>query len=211
MTEHPNLAAALVAALADLTVVTKRRTADTGKYSYDYADIGDVIEDTRPTLAEHGLVALTPVHAYEGGHACTVELLHVSGESKKFDPFDFPHGKDAQSTGSMVTYHRRYALLAALGMATTDDEGATAVARVEAPPATVDPRISQANAETLIAKVEAAGLTVAEVVKLGTDGRTDDAYEVHKTEVRAVRAALDRLTPAPGQEPVIDPEVAHAG
>jgi hypothetical protein len=201
MIDHPNLAAALVAALADLTVVTKRRTADTGKYSYGYADIGDVVEDTRPTLAEHGLVALTPVHAYEGGHAVTVELLHVSGESKRFEPFDFPHGKDAQATGSMVTYHRRYALLAALGMATTDDDGASAVARPVTAAEPVDPRISQANAEAMIAKIEAAGLTVSEVVKLGTEGRTDDAYEVHKTEVRAVRAALENLTPAPGEEP----------
>lgn len=204
MTEHPNLAAALVAALADLTAVTKGRTADTGKYSYSYADIADVIADTRPTLAEHGLVALTPIHGHGDGLACTVILLHASGERETFDPFPFPHGKDAQATGSMVTYHRRYALLAALGMAATDDDGATAEARPAPAVAPVDPRISRNNAEVLIAKVEAAGLTVAEVVKLGTDGRTDDAYEVHKTEVRAVRAALDRLTPAPGQEPDLE-------
>jgi hypothetical protein len=49
-----------------------------------------------------------------------------------FDPLPFPHGRDAQATGSMITYHRRYALLAALGMATgEDDDGASAVAAQE--------------------------------------------------------------------------------
>lgn len=206
MTEHPNIEAALIAALTDLTVVEKGRTANTGSYSYDYADIADVVKRTRPVLAEHGLVALTPIHDHGNGLACTVTLLHASGGRLDFGPFPFPHGKDAQATGSMVTYHRRYALVAALGMAAgDDDDGAAAVPRQEQPAAVADPRISQANAEAMIAKIEAAGLTVAEVVKLGTEGRTDDAYEVHKTEVRAVRAALDNLTPAPGQEPVIEP------
>lgn len=133
MVEHDCLAAALVAALADLTVIKKNRTANAGSYSYDYADLGDTVEATRTRLAEHGIVALTPVHGYEtGGLACTVELVHVSGETKKFDPFPFPAGRDAQATGSMVTYHRRYALTAALGLATTeDDDGAKAVAHTE--------------------------------------------------------------------------------
>lgn len=121
------LAAALVAALADLTVVAPERTANAGSYSYKYADIADVVKLTRPALAKHGLVALTPVHDHGTGLACTVRLVHTSGETMELGPFPFPHGKDAQATGSMVTYHRRYALVAALGMATgEDDDGAAA-------------------------------------------------------------------------------------
>lgn len=137
MTEHDTLAAALVAALADLTVVEKGRTVSTGSYSYGYADLGDIVIRTRPTLAEHGLVALTPVHDHGQGLACTVTILHTSGERLDLGPFPFPHGRDAQATGSMVTYHRRYALLAALGMATgDDDDGAAAAPRQQeaAPP-----------------------------------------------------------------------------
>jgi hypothetical protein len=127
------LAAALVAALADLTVVEKAHTANAGSYSYSYADLADVVKLTRPVLAKHDLVALTPVHAHEGGLACTVILLHSSGERLAFDPFPFPHGRDAQATGSSVTYHRRYALIASLGIATgEDDDGARAVAAAPA-------------------------------------------------------------------------------
>jgi hypothetical protein len=130
--EHSGIASALVAALADLSVVETGRTANAGSYSYKYADIGDVVKLTRPKLAEHGLVALTPVRAHEGGLACDVVLLHTSGERLDFGPFPFPHGRDAQATGSMVTYHRRYALIAALGMAAgDDDDGASALPRQE--------------------------------------------------------------------------------
>ena len=131
MTEHDTLAAALVAALADLCVVDKGRTANVGTYSYDYADIADVIRLTRPALKEHGIVALTPVHDHGTGLAVTVKFVHVSGETMDLGPFPFPHGRDAQATGSMVTYHRRYALVAALGIAAgDDDDGAAAQPRV---------------------------------------------------------------------------------
>ena len=127
MTEHETLAQALVAALSELTVVEKGRTAkiptkDGKSYTYDYADIGDVVKLTRPKLAEHGLVALTPVHDYGNGLACTVKLVHVSGETLDLGPFPFDSARDAQSTGSAVTYFRRYALVAALGMAAGDDD-----------------------------------------------------------------------------------------
>lgn len=162
MTEHANLAAALVAALRDLTVVEATSTAKIpgkdGKpgYSYDFANIAAVVKATRPTLADHGLVALTPVHEHGNGLACTVTVLHESGESLDLGAFPFPHGKDAQATGSMVTYHRRYALIAALGMGVgeDDDDGAKATAR----PAVVEQPVTHpAYVEELLAAVK--GLT----------------------------------------------------
>lgn len=202
--EHSSLAAALVAALSDLSVVEKNRTAkiDTkggGNYSYGYADIADVVKATRPVLAAHGLVALTPVHEHSDGLACTVVLLHTSGERLNLGPFPFPHGRDAQATGSMVTYHRRYALISALGIATgEDDDGAAAVAR---PPAstsrvTESPYISADNADALRLRCEERGVDVAEVVSLGTEGRTQDPRQVLRDEVGAIKIAMDNLTPA---------------
>lgn len=141
--EHASLAEALVAALADLTVIDTNRTATIptktgGQYTYKYSDISDVVKLTRPVLASHGLVALTPIVNHGDGLGCTVILLHTSGERLELGPFPFPHGKDAQATGSMVTYHRRYALVAALGMAAgDDDDGASAQprqAQAAAPP-----------------------------------------------------------------------------
>lgn len=162
MAEHNTIAEAMVAALADLTVIEKGHTANAGSYSYGYADLGDLVKATRPVLAEHGIVALTPVHAYEGGLGCSVVLLHSSGGAWHFETLPFPHGRDAQATGSMITYHRRYALLAALGMATgDDDDGAAAQPRQEAVQAPIPGFRS-----SLMASVE--GLTDAERVLLRT-------------------------------------------
>lgn len=156
MTEHPNLAAALIAALADVAVVDKGRTANVGTYSYDYADIADVVKLTRPALAEHGVIALTPIHDHGSGLACTVTFLHTSGDRLDFGPFPFPHGRDAQATGSMVTYHRRYALVAALGIAAgDDDDGASAAPRQEPARQVVNPKAAPLAARLAVLPADA--------------------------------------------------------
>lgn len=158
---HSSLATALVAALADLTVVDTARSAtiptkDGGKYSYKYADIADVVRLTRPVLAHHGLVALTPVHAHGDGLACTVTLLHTSGERLDLGPFSFPHGRDAQATGSAVTYHRRYALVAALGMAAGDDDDGAAASKPREPEFVWNASAVKARLVELLGSKEAA-------------------------------------------------------
>lgn len=131
MSGTPTLDAALVTALADLTVIDRGRTASIptksgGSFTYSYADIADVIAETRPVLAEQGIVALTPVVGHEKGLAVTVTLIHSSGEERVFEPLPFMASNDPQQAGSAITYFRRYALLAALGMATGDDDDGAA-------------------------------------------------------------------------------------
>src|SRR5690606_5350198 len=76
---------------------------------------------------------------------------------------------------------------------------------IDAPslPAADDPRISEANALALIQRCEEHDLDVAEVVRRGTHDRTEDPREVHKTEVPAVKQAIDFLTEA---EAAVDAE-----
>lgn len=128
-TDHTTIAAALVAALEELTVVEAGRTADAGSYTYKYADLGDIVKRTRPVLARHGLVALTGLHDHGDLLAVTVTFLHTTGQSMEFGPLTFPRGNNAQATGSAITYHRRYALIAALGMAAGDDDDGAAASR----------------------------------------------------------------------------------
>lgn len=201
------LAEALVAALTDLTNVDKNRTAKAGSYSYNYADIADVINTTRPVLAKHGLVALTPVHAHDDGLACTVRLIHTSGETLEFPPLSFPHGADAQATGSAITYHRRYALLAALGMAAEDDDGAAAKERPRAAdfrrgrPAlgqTSDsgrPSDKQATyARSLADKLGDAAKTVVPSIIEEVTGRPAKLADLNKGELSQVIDELKQLT-----------------
>ena len=127
---HDSLASALVAALADLTVIEPKNQADMGSFKVRYADLASLVKLTRRPLANHGLVVLTPLCHLNDSPAVQVTIVHEGGESMTFGPFPFQHGRDAQATGSWVTYMRRYALVAALGMAAgDDDDGATAKPR----------------------------------------------------------------------------------
>jgi hypothetical protein len=133
------LSPALVAALGALTEIKKGREAKVqmksgGNYGYKYADLADTIQTVRPILAKHGLVVMQ--------NACTnnpefvlisTTILHTSGEWLRFEPLALPSGRTAQETGSAISYGRRYHLQACLGLATEDDDGASAGQRTSAP------------------------------------------------------------------------------
>ena len=130
--EHATIAEALVAALAGLIVVERSGEGNYGSYA-DLADLGKV---AKPALARHGMTYMQDLHAHGDGLAVTTTLLHESGEQVKHGPLAFPHGQNAQATGSYITYMRRYSLAAALGLAPgdSDDDGAAAKPRQATPP-----------------------------------------------------------------------------
>jgi hypothetical protein len=53
-------------------------------------------------------------------------ILHESGQFITLAPLRMAAGTTPQATGSAITYGRRYALLAALGLAAEDDDGQSA-------------------------------------------------------------------------------------
>lgn len=124
-----DLFAALVKALGELSDVPKTRTANAGTYSYTYADLGDALEMARPILAKHGLGVVQPVSTGAKGVDVATTIIHESGQSITFGPLTFPAGATPQATGSAITYARRYSLLAALGLATEEDDDGQAASR----------------------------------------------------------------------------------
>jgi hypothetical protein len=132
--EHATIAEALVAALAGLIVVERSGEGNYGSYA-DLADLGKV---AKPALARHGMTYMQDLHAHGDGLAVTTTLLHASGEQVRHGPLAFPHGQNAQATGSYITYMRRYSIAAALGLAPgdSDDDGAAAKPRQAEPPRT---------------------------------------------------------------------------
>lgn len=151
---------AFVAAFAEVGTVTKTQEAKVatkagGEYRYAYADIGVTLEAVRPVLAKHGLaVAQNPSTEWpESGGAVMVHVetwvVHGSGQWMRGVLSLRPAGSDPQSIGSAITYARRYALLAMLGVATEDDDGKRASARRQegAPEQEVDTAAVAAAAE----------------------------------------------------------------
>jgi hypothetical protein len=111
----------------DLTAhVDSKRTGV--KYSYDYADLAEVLTAVRPALAKHGIATLQPAMVSQRSVTITTLLGHKSGEFIRND-FTLPiDSTDPQAVGSGITYARRYALQSLLGVApeSPDDDGRAA-------------------------------------------------------------------------------------
>lgn len=122
---------ALASFQADIPPIAKRQTAQVqtrsgGRYSYNYADIADIQRAIAPKLREAGL-SLTFDTQQEGGILNVVCIVHhVAGHSERTGfpvPIDqAARMNDAQKVGSALTYGRRYALCAALGIVTAEDD-----------------------------------------------------------------------------------------
>jgi ERF superfamily len=100
-----------------------------------YADLAGVIESTSDALSAHELVVIqSPGRIYNGHILLTTLLSHSSGEWIK-DELELPIAKfDAQGTGSAITYARRYAYQAIVGVAAEDDDGNSASGKFEKQP-----------------------------------------------------------------------------
>lgn len=126
--KYPTLAAAMVAFQADIPVPTKDASADTGKYSYDYASLDKLTPLIFSKLTEVGIAYVAAPDLTELGFGLRASLVHETGDSiGGFYPLGNPNNP-AQAIGSAITYARRYALLALTGVAPTgeDDDGAKA-------------------------------------------------------------------------------------
>ena len=84
-----------------------------------YASLGAIIEDTREPLSKNGLsYAQFPT----GEYGLETILMHTSGEWIKARYDMKPVDQKPQSLGSALTYQRRYALCAILGLQVEDDD-----------------------------------------------------------------------------------------
>jgi hypothetical protein len=100
-----------------------------------YADLAGVIEATTAALSKNELVVIqSPGKIYNGHILLTTLLAHSSGEWIK-DELELPIAKfDAQGTGSAITYARRYAYQAIVGVVAEDDDGNAASQKFEKQP-----------------------------------------------------------------------------
>lgn len=124
--------AALARAWPRLRNIAKERTADVQKYTFQFAALDDVIAECRDALAAEGLAVLQPLTSSTGREfEIMTVFVHTSGQSWQagqlcVDTIPLAGGgqvldKSDPRNGGRVTYWRRYALLAALGLAAGDD------------------------------------------------------------------------------------------
>ena len=105
----------------------RSKTVNTGTYEFHYAPLDEVFESVRPALAANGL-AITQIVESANGEELRLRtlLIHESGAMlESMLPLWVAPDSKAQALGSAITYMRRYALQAILGVAAEeDDDGA---------------------------------------------------------------------------------------
>lgn len=98
----------------------------TSGYGYTYADLPAIFEVINPLLKKHGL-GFTQLIC---GHSVKTIVFHAESGEQLECSTDIPQGvqlkgqNDFQVLGSAITYIRRYALSAALGLVTDKDTDA---------------------------------------------------------------------------------------
>lgn len=121
------IAPAWVAALNQLDDIARSETANAGTYSYRYATLAQAAQQARDVLGQHDLAVHQSAHGDSlGAISVTSRVWHTSGEWIESEPLVMPAKGGPQDVGSAISYARRYALMAFLGLATDDDDGAGA-------------------------------------------------------------------------------------
>lgn len=117
-----NIAAALSEFQGELE--TAKKDSTNPFFKSNYSDLRSVWNVIREPLAKNGL-AVTQIPTIQGDRMVLItRVLHVSGEViESIYPIN-PVKNDPQGMGSAVTYARRYALTAILGVVSGDDDDA---------------------------------------------------------------------------------------
>lgn len=109
-----------------------KRTQSNPFFKSTYADLASCYEACSELLSKNGIAIFQGADSEAGDVDSIVldtTLLHVSGEwitSSLRMPLV---KKDPQAVGSLITYARRYALCAAIGLASEDDDAESAMPR----------------------------------------------------------------------------------
>lgn len=116
---------ALIEFQSNVGQIEKSATVDVYKdkkkiYDFNYAPLDKIIEQCQPVLNKNGLSVIQLLCDTSGVETV---ILHNSGQylSSKYQLQNNPTGKP-QDIGSLITYARRYAYCAALGIVTEEDD-----------------------------------------------------------------------------------------
>lgn len=125
--EIGKLAAALAKAQGKITGALK--DSANPFFKSKYADLAACWDSCRAPLSENGLAVIQTTAVDEQGVTVYTTLAHESGEWIRGTLRMLPKDGSPQSCGSALTYARRYALAAMVGLAQVDDDANAASGR----------------------------------------------------------------------------------
>lgn len=208
------LAKALSEAQGKFTFALKDSLADMGAKGgrRKYADLQAVIEAVKPHLAAHGLAVVQATMPNQNGISLRTTLMHSSGQWIA-GQIDLPNDRmgGIQGMGSALTYARRYALSAMVGIAADeDDDGEASMkaakeykkqqvqdVRQQAAAQNTDP-LTEAELKALMARFRERGLGAREAYLSDLSSFFGKKVETCKALTQAeFRDYMDATNPAP--------------
>jgi hypothetical protein len=128
-------------------------TSAKGRTAYNYANLGSIVQEISAILGKHQLSASWSTDQKGPDVTVTCNITHVAGHRESVTltgPIDESGNKNRiQAVGSTVTYLQRYTLLAALGLATGEDDDGRQGAEPGKPPVS-QPQAKSATASTQV-------------------------------------------------------------
>jgi hypothetical protein len=162
------IAKALAAAQTQLGPVLRDKTVrvsgDKGTYTFDYADLASVVEVCRTALSQQSIAIVQGVETEQGGVKVETRLIHSSGEWLSSAITMRGAADKPQAVGSLITYARRYALSAMVGVASEEDDDAN-VAEGNSRQISTRPLSPQAQARSAAVKAGKDPVARLEAVK----------------------------------------------
>ena len=204
-----DLAGALAKAQGEMVGAVK--DADNPFFKSRYADLASIWDACRGPLTKYGLSVIQTTELSADVIVDTT-LLHASGQWVRGRLQMTPVKHDPQGVGSCLTYARRYALAAMVGICPVDDDGEAASGRgdkskpprAEHPPAapltppkaTQPGKISEPQAKRLYARAKAAGHSV-DALKgwLRSQYGLEHLVDIARADYDTITARIDTTTP----------------
>lgn len=182
-------------ALANALTVIHNATKDSKNphYKSTYASLASVIDATKMTLGQHGLVVVQAPGWSENRVTVTTRIVHSSGEWIEAVAEAPVPKADPQGVGSAITYLRRYSLAAICGITQEDDDAETASRRPPQSKPQVSAEILQEKQAHLLMRIKDAEsegkLDVKELQQVRKALASDDTDMID----RATKYVLERL------------------
>lgn len=106
-------------------------------FGYKYTDFDTVITSVKPILLKYGVGFMQSLTTIEGKNGVTTRLFNAAGEwiedTTILPDVQLKGTNTAQNMGAAITYTKRYALCAILGISSDEDTDAVVGKSVEAP------------------------------------------------------------------------------
>lgn len=128
-----------------------------------YATLPGVLQTVRPLLAKHRLAVVQAPDLLDGRLVLKTRLLHAEGEVIE-TALPLPEATTMQAMGSAITYARRYALTALLGICGDEDDDGNSASQVKPAPRT---------AAKMATPAPAAETTPPRATRPATDGAAE--------------------------------------